>query len=67
VFAGYPVDELVRGSRDVGSICRSRREVIAVEPDATNVAFLRAQTFADTLEIHQAAVGPFDGTARLIR
>jgi FkbM family methyltransferase len=83
VFADYPVDELVWASRDVELIvdlganvgafsCLMRTlspqsRIIAVEPDATNVAFLRAQPFADSLEIHQAAVGPFDGMARLIR
>ena len=44
----------------------SQARIVAVEPDKKNVAFLRAQPFARTIEIREAAVGPFDGKARLI-
>jgi FkbM family methyltransferase len=42
------------------------RRIVALEPNAENVAFLRQQPFADVLEIHQAAVGPCDGIGRLV-
>jgi FkbM family methyltransferase len=45
---------------------RCQRRIIALEPDATNIAFLREQPFADALEIHQAAVSSREGTARLV-
>ncbi len=41
-------------------------QIVAVEPDAANAAFLREQPFANALEIHEAAVGRSNGTARLV-
>jgi FkbM family methyltransferase len=81
VFADYPINRIARALGDVELIvdlganvgafsylmrAMSAKKIIAVEPDADNVAFLREQPFAKSLEIHQAAVGPLDGTARLI-
>lgn len=42
-------------------------QITAVEPNTANLAFLREQPFADSLLIHHAAVGPVEGTARLVR
>ncbi len=42
------------------------RPIKAVEPNARNAQFLREQPFASAMEIHQAAVGPTEGTAQLI-
>jgi FkbM family methyltransferase len=83
VFADYPapllrsavtnVDLIVDLGANVGAFSLLMRtmaphaRIVAVEPEAANVAFLRAQPFADTIEIHRAAVGPHEGTARLIR
>jgi len=82
VFADYPLIELRRALGDVNLIVdlganvgafsflvrtlASQARIVAVEPDKKNVAFLRAQPFARTIEIREAAVGPFDGKARLI-
>ena len=49
--------------RDKGSAPR----IIAVEPNAANTLFLRAQPFSDSITIHHAAVGPENGVARLVR
>ena len=43
-----------------------KRIIKAIEPNRQNVAFLRSQPFANAIEIHEAAVGPVEGTARLI-
>jgi FkbM family methyltransferase len=43
-----------------------KREIIAVEPDPTNAAFLRSQPFASEIEIREAAVGSKEGTASLV-
>jgi FkbM family methyltransferase len=43
-----------------------KRIIRAVEPNPHNVEFLRNQPFADAIEIHEAAIGPVEGTARLI-
>ncbi len=51
------------------TLCRKigcNPRIVALEPDAANAAFLRGQPFADALEIHQAAVGRSNGTARLV-
>ncbi len=42
-----------------------RIPIVAVEPNSANVAFLRKQPFAKSLEIHHAAVGPTAGVGRL--
>lgn len=44
-----------------------RMPIIAVEPNSANVAFLRQQPFAKSLQIHHAAVGPAVGVGRLVR
>ena len=44
-----------------------RLPMVALEAAAENAAFLRKQPFADEVEIYQAAAGPSDGTARLVR
>jgi FkbM family methyltransferase len=83
VFADYPVAKIkcaaseleliVDLGANVGAFSllahtlAPHARIIAVEPDAANAAFLHAQPFAKSLEIHRVAVGPFDGTARLIR
>lgn len=43
-----------------------KRMIRAVEPNNQNVEFLRNQPFAEAIEIHEAAVGPVEGTARLV-
>ena len=51
------------------TVCRKldfERRIVALEPESNNAACLRGQPFADGLEIHQAAVGPTNGTARLV-
>lgn len=51
------------------ALCRKigcNPRIVAIEPDAANAAFLRGQPFAEALEIHQAAVGRSNGTARLV-
>jgi FkbM family methyltransferase len=40
--------------------------IVALEPESENADFLRRQPFAGALDIHEAAVGPDDGRARLI-
>ncbi len=83
VFADYPVDKLKAAAIDldlivdlganVGAFSLLARtiaphaHIVAVEPDAENVSFLRAQPFAKHLDIRHAAVGPSAGNARLVR
>ena len=53
----------------IQTLCRKmgcNPPIVALEPDAANVAFLRGQPFAGALEIHRAAVGRSSGTARLV-
>ncbi|MEP7071746.1 MAG: FkbM family methyltransferase [Verrucomicrobiota bacterium] len=42
-------------------------KIAAVEPNTANIQLLREQPFAGSLLIHHAAVGPVEGTARLVR
>ena len=44
-----------------------KRVIRAVEPNRRNVDFLRQQPFAESLDIREAAAGPAEGQARLIR
>ena len=80
VFADYPLGEIVNALPEVNLIVDLGANVgafsfllrnlcdlpiVAVEPDPKNVAFLRAQPFASSVEIHEAAVGSFEGSGRL--
>jgi FkbM family methyltransferase len=83
VFADYPVDKIKPALSDIELIVdlganvgafsllahklAPHARIVAVEPDAENISFLRAQPFAKHLEIRHAAVGPFTGNARLVR
>lgn len=83
VFADYPLPLLRTALQDVDFVLDLGANVgafsllmqmldpgvriVAVEPEPENVAFLRAQPFAATLEIKHAAVAPRAGTARLRR
>jgi len=52
------------------ALCRRKKldlPIIAVEPNAANVKLLRQQPFAKAILIHDAAVGPANGTGRLVR
>jgi FkbM family methyltransferase len=81
VFTDYPVAKIKSALRDVElvvdlganvgafsylTLSLGKKRIIAVEPERDNAAFLRAQPFANALEIVQAAVGPSEGSARLI-
>lgn len=82
VFSDYPIENISSALREVELVVDlganvgafsylahslGAKHIIAVEPEPANAAFLRAQPFAHALDIREAAVGPSDGTARLMR